>query len=259
MTDNKEVFDTLFHLDVNDRVEKKKAGNTQLSYLSWAWAWAEVKKRYPNAQYEIVKFENNQPYVYDEKTGYMVFTKVTIEGVTHEMWLPVMDGANKAMKSESYTYATKYNGEKTVEAASMFDVNKTIMRCLVKNLAMFGLGLYIYSGEDLPEAEPPKIISNSQGAVLNKLIEVVATLADKNFEEFKSVVFKKQGFSGETEQLNVEQYGLILNYVNQLKGFYEKKEKEKAVENPEVIEEAEEKEDFKVEQESILDRYGNPK
>lgn len=256
MTDKQEVFDTLFHLDVNDRVEKKKAGSTQLSYLSWAWAWAEVKKRYPNAQYEIVKFENNQPYVYDEKTGYMVFTKVTIEGVTHEMWLPVMDGANKAMKSESYTYTTKYNGEKTVEAASMFDVNKTIMRCLVKNLAMFGLGLYIYSGEDLPEAEPPKIISNSQATVLNKLIETVATLADKTFDEFKSVVFKKQGFVGETEQLNVEQYGLILNYVNQLKGFYEKKEKEKTVEKPELTEKTEEP---KVEQESILDRYGNPK
>jgi hypothetical protein len=63
-----------------------------------------------------------------------------------------MDGANKAMKQESYSYKTKY-GEKWVEAASMFDVNKTIMRCLVKNLAMFGLGLYIYAGEDLPENE----------------------------------------------------------------------------------------------------------
>jgi hypothetical protein len=64
-----------------------------------------------------------------------------------------MDGANKAMLSTPYTYKTKF-GEKTVEAATMFDINKTLMRCLVKNLAMFGLGLYIYAGEDLPEAEP---------------------------------------------------------------------------------------------------------
>ena len=152
------VFETLFQKNVNDNVEKKKTGKTELSYLSWSWAWAEVKKLFPDARYEIVKFQSANgtllPYLYDEKTGYMVFTNVTIDNLTHEMWLPVMDGANKAMKGEEYTYSTRYNGEKTVEPASMFDVNKTIMRCLVKNLAMFGLGLYIYSGEDLPE-EPP--------------------------------------------------------------------------------------------------------
>lgn len=152
------VFETLFQKNVNNNVEKKKTGKTELSYLSWSWAWAEVKKLFPDARYEILKFQsangNLLPYLYDEKTGYMVFTNVTIDNLTHEMWLPVMDGANKAMKGEEYTYSTRYNGEKTVEPASMFDVNKTIMRCLVKNLAMFGLGLYIYSGEDLPE-EPP--------------------------------------------------------------------------------------------------------
>ena len=146
------VFDELNAINVNDKTEKKKSGGTELTYLSWTWAWAEVKKRYPEAHYEIV-MHNGLPYVYDENTGYMVFTTVTIDGITHMMWLPVMDGANKAMKNQPYTYATKYNGEKTVDAATMFDVNKTIMRCLVKNLAMFGLGLYIYAGEDLPEAE----------------------------------------------------------------------------------------------------------
>ena len=146
------VFDELNAINVNDKTEKKKSGGTELTYLSWTWAWAEVKKRYPEAHYEIV-MHDGLPYVYDENTGYMVFTTVTIDGITHMMWLPVMDGANKAMKNQPYTYATKYNGEKTVDAATMFDVNKTIMRCLVKNLAMFGLGLYIYAGEDLPEAE----------------------------------------------------------------------------------------------------------
>lgn len=148
------VFETLNAVNVNDRTEIKVTGGTKLTYLSWAWAWAEVKKRYPDAQYQIGRYEGGKPYIYDENAGYMVTTTVTIEGMTHEMWLPVMDGANKAMKSEPYEYTTKY-GTKTVEAATMFDINKTIMRCLVKNLAMFGLGLYIYAGEDLPESEEP--------------------------------------------------------------------------------------------------------
>ena len=149
----------LLNLDCSDKIEKKN----KLSYMSWSWAWSEILKNKPKATYEIKKFENNLPYVYDEKTGYMVFTSVTIDGLTHEMWLPVMDGANKAMKAHSYTYKVKEyidrkpTGkfiDKNVEAATMFDINKTIMRCLVKNLAMFGLGLHIYSGEDLPEEEP---------------------------------------------------------------------------------------------------------
>jgi hypothetical protein len=68
------------------------------------------------------------------------------------MWLPVMDGKNKSMKKTAYSYSTRF-GDKQVDAATTFDINKTIMRCLVKNLAMFGLGIYIYAGEDLPEGE----------------------------------------------------------------------------------------------------------
>jgi hypothetical protein len=146
--DKKNYFSELYKVDVNEKTEKKQG----LTYLSWAWAWATVKKLHPNATYRVKKF-NGLPYMCDDNIGYMVFTEVTIGDITHEMWLPVMDGANKAMKKESYTYITKYNGEKTVEPASMFDVNKTIMRCLTKNLAMHGLGLYIYAGEDLPEVE----------------------------------------------------------------------------------------------------------
>ena len=154
MNENKSVFETLFEVNVNDHIEKKK----DLTYLSWPFAWAEVKKKYPNATYKIHLFGEKQlPYVFDESTGYMVFTSVTIENLTHTMWLPVMDSANKTMKSASYTYNTKFKKDIPVEATTMFDVNKTIMRCLVKNLAMFGLGLYIYSGEDLPEIETEKI------------------------------------------------------------------------------------------------------
>ena len=162
-------FVKLFAIDFKDHLEVKKSGNTELKYVSWAYAWAEVKKLYPTASYEVKKF-NGLPYVYDPITGYMVNTTVKIEGVSHEMWLPVLDDANKAMKAVPYTYTTPkwdYNPqtrrrekvgmeERTVEAASMFDVNKAIMRCLVKNLAMFGLGLYVYAGEDLPEDAAPQ-------------------------------------------------------------------------------------------------------
>ena len=146
-------FDALKSLDLSDKTEKRD----NLSYLSWANAWGEFKAAYPSATYRIVKNPQTQlPYFVDPETGILVFTEVSVDGITHEMWLPVMNGANKAMKLEPYNYQAwdsykKAYVEKTVNAASMFDINKTIMRCLVKNLAMFGLGLYIYAGDDLPE------------------------------------------------------------------------------------------------------------
>lgn len=155
----KQVFEQLYKINVNDKVDKKNG----LTYLSWAWAWAEFVKVCPNAHYEIKMFDG-KPWLYDDKLGYMVFTSVTVGDDTKDMWLPVMDPANKAMKDHPYKYiATKWEWsdqerkkvpvpvEKQVEPASMFDINKTIMRCLTKNIGMFGLGLYIYAGEDLPE------------------------------------------------------------------------------------------------------------
>ena len=98
------MFEELWKINVNDKIEKKKNGNVELSYLSWSYAVAEFTKKCPNFTYEIKKFENGLPYVYDENTGYMVFTSITVDNLTKEMWLPVMDGANKAMKKERYTY-----------------------------------------------------------------------------------------------------------------------------------------------------------
>ena len=171
MEKEKNYCTKLYSLNVNENVEKKEG----LSYLSWSWAVAEILKKYPDMTYEILRFENNLPYTYDEKTGYMVFTKVTIEGITREMWLPVMDSKNKAMLDHEYTYDVKNwkTGEiveKTVAPATMFDINKTIMRCLTKNFAMFGLGLYIYAGEDLPEEEQNKKITEEQIKQVKKLV-----------------------------------------------------------------------------------------
>lgn len=156
----KSVFETLSAINVNDKVEKKNG----LTYLSWAWAWGEVKKNYPDATYSIVRCPvTQQLYFFDSDLGYMVMTSVTIQDQTLEMWLPVMDGANKAMTNHAYTYSTRY-GDKTVEAATMFDINKTLMRCLTKNLAMFGLGHYIFAGEDLPESESDTPVKSTSKA-----------------------------------------------------------------------------------------------
>lgn len=199
-----EVISVFLSKNVNDMTEKKNG----FTYLSWALAWKEVLETYPTATYRIIKNENGLPYFADA-TGAICFTEVTIEGITHEMWLPVMDGANKAMKKESYTYKTKF-GEKSVEAYTMFDINKTVMRCLVKNLAMFGLGLYIYAGEDLPNAlEEVKIDKVEIKKELTeeekkeKAIKLIEKLCVKNGLSYDESIFKKMDINELTEQYNL--------------------------------------------------------
>ena len=95
-------FEKLYNIDVSGYIEKKNG----LNYLSWANAIAEFKKVHPNMTFEVKKFENGLPYVYDENTGYMVFTSVTVDGLTLEMWLPVMDSANNAMNQSIWQLNT---------------------------------------------------------------------------------------------------------------------------------------------------------
>lgn len=192
------IFETLYPINVNDKTETKEG----LTYLSWAWAWAMVKSAYPDATYNIKRFENNLPYAYDENTGYMVFTDVTINGLTHEMWLPVMDSHNRAMKSKPYTITTKYGKEIRVESATMFDVNKAIMRCLVKNLAVFGLGLYIYAGSDLPEVD----MSDDE-----KIAEIKRLIQQTNTDTTKYLFSMGQHFKKEFKSVD-EMKGAELDY-----------------------------------------------
>lgn len=148
-----EKFNQLSSLNVNEKTEQKNG----LTYLSWSNAWLEFKKVYPTATYNVIKNpQTGLPYFVDPAIGIMVFTEVEADGLKYSMWLPVMDGANKAMKIQPYTYqvwnkTTKQYENRKVEAATMFDINKAIMRCLTKTLAMFGLGIYLYNGEDMPE------------------------------------------------------------------------------------------------------------
>jgi hypothetical protein len=190
MGQTKSVFETLSAINVNDKVEKK----SNLTYLSWAWAWAEVKKQYPDATYEVLRSPHtDQPWFYDPSLGYMTMTSVTIKGQVLEMWLPVMDGANNAMMDAPYTFTTRY-GEKSVNKATMFDINKTIMRCLTKNLAMFGLGHYIYAGEDLPEVKPEVVSLKTLKVNDENYKNIVAYINannDKTVEEILKIAEKK--------------------------------------------------------------------
>ena len=147
MTTKKSVFEILSAINVNEHVKSKNG----LSYLSWVWAWGVTKEVYPDTTYKVINFDG-KPFCFDENLGYMVQTEVTIQGEALPMHLFVMNGANKAQKHVEYMYKTKY-GDKFVEPATMFDVNTAIMRCLTKNLALFGLGHYIYAGEDIPQEE----------------------------------------------------------------------------------------------------------
>ena len=125
------VFKTLNAINCNEHVEKK--GN--LTYLSWAWAWKIVKSIYPSAQYTIYENPEGWNYFTDGRTAW-VKTGVTIEGLEHIEYLPVMDSRNQSIP---------------LEAVTSFDVNRSIQRSLTKACARHGLGLYIYAGEDLPD------------------------------------------------------------------------------------------------------------
>jgi hypothetical protein len=210
MEKKQSVFERLSAINVNEHVEKK----SNLSYLSWAWAWSEVKRACPDARYDIKETD------YDETLGFMCHTTVTIEGETLEMWLPVMDGANKSMLKTPYSYKTKY-GEKSVEGATTFDINKTIMRCLVKNLAMFGLGLYIFAGEDLPEDTSTAVAPAPVAKKEVTLIELVKDSADWNNVVKYVTANKEQGLAKIGQQLN-RKYSItaelkteIANLINQ--------------------------------------------
>jgi hypothetical protein len=156
------LFMRLFKTNVNDKVEKKNG----LSYVSWAFAWAEVKKVVPDASYTIYERDTEfGPVNYFTDGRYCwVKTGVTLNGLEHIEELPVMDFKNRSIPLEGVT---------------SMDVNKAIQRSLTKACARHGLGLYIYAGEDLPEDENAvKETAESVGKA--KLKEVEAKMVSAN-------------------------------------------------------------------------------
>src|SRR5574344_341555 len=168
-------FEQLNSINVSDKTEQKNG----LTYLSWAWAWGEVKKIHPNAQYKVYETETGCIYWTDGKTCW-VKTGVLINDIEHIEYLPVMDFRNKSIKIEDIT---------------SFDVNKAIQRSLTKALARHGLGLYIYAGEDLPEdgkKEMDLIIKKIKGFknALDVVKEFGKKLSECNEEELKTILEK---------------------------------------------------------------------
>ena len=189
------VFETLNAVNVNEHTEKKNG----LTYLSWAWAWAEVKKQYPEATYTIYENADGWFYHTDGKTAW-VKTGVTIDGLEHIEYLPVMDYRNKSIPVDSVT---------------SFDVNKAIQRSLTKACARHGLGLYVYASEDLPESEKPT--EADRETLTSKIMNAVGTY---NLDAAK--VFKKSKING-LDELPVERLNGMLNWLN---GLDEAKRKE---------------------------------
>lgn len=184
------MFERLYSINVQDWIDEKESNGVTLPYLKWSRAWALAKKEDPNANFKIIEFIDtdgiSRPYFNDPKLGYLIATEVTISGLTHRMYLPVMDYQNRAMKSEAYTIPTK-NKDIVVNPATMFDWNTAIMRCLVKTIAMFGIGLYVYDGEDAPENEVKELMEKLPAAIMElSKAETIEDL-DKSWNKNKAL------------------------------------------------------------------------
>lgn len=171
----KSIFETLNAVNVGDHIEKKNG----LSYLSWAWAWAELKKNYPDSFYTI--YENGEGLFYhtDGKTAWVKTGVTVVDGdkqIEHIEYLPVMDFKNRSI---------------TIDAITSTDVNKAIQRSLTKAVARHGLGLYIYAGEDLPEEEQKEAQKEAEEARLIAVKTLKETGSQKQIEYFEKKLGRK--------------------------------------------------------------------
>ena len=167
-------FNDLYAVNVNGHTEKKN----NLNYLSWAWAWGEIKKRHPDATYTVYENADGWNYHTDGRTCW-VKTGVTVNGIEHIEYLPVMDYKNKSISTENVT---------------SFDVNKAIQRSLTKACARHGLGLYIYAGEDLPEeeaAEKQDASRNAKNIAANNIISGLAKARGKSDGEILNALMRQ--------------------------------------------------------------------
>ena len=170
------VFQVLNSINCNEHTEQKNG----LTYLSWAWAWQMVKQNFPDATYTIYENKDGLLYHTDGKTAW-VKTGVTINGLEHIEYLPVMDFKNKSI---------------TIDQITSFEVNKAVQRSLTKACARHGLGLYIYAGEDLPDGDSkvtpaPKLTEKEQDDLALAIDEIKHC---KSMDELTDVAKKWKGF-----------------------------------------------------------------
>lgn len=155
-------FQQFHEINVSDHVEMKG----QYNYLSWPYAVAQLRLADPQASWEVKRF-NGLPFLGTD-VGYFVEVAVTVQGITLSQIHPVLDARNKP-----------------IQAPTSFDINTSIQRCLVKAIALHGLGLYIYMGEDLPEGAKPATLSEEQQGTIRKKIEEVGGNLDRLLAYFK--------------------------------------------------------------------------
>lgn len=164
------IFNKLNSINVEEHIEEKNG----LRYLSWAWAWAEIKKAFPSAKYTIYENVDGWNYFTDGRTCW-VKTGVEIEGLEYIEYLPVMDYKNKSIPLEQVT---------------SMDVNKTIQRSLTKACARHGLGLYVYAGEDLPEEEQKQVDNHPYTQELEQMLKGQNYLTP---DKVKSLISERSG------------------------------------------------------------------
>jgi hypothetical protein len=171
----KSVWETLSAINVNENIEKKNG----FSYLSWSWAWATLMNHYPESEFW---FENQQGDLnndgvirYPDGTA-EVRCVLTVDATTHTMWLPVMDYKNQAIKNPNAR-----------------DINDAKMRCLVKAMSLFGLGLYIYAGEDLPDAskQKPAPAADHVVGLVDEKVQLLKAVTDAATLDDLKVAFTK--------------------------------------------------------------------
>jgi hypothetical protein len=175
-------FTELNSVNVSDHVEKKG----QFSYLSWAYAVAELKKRHPTATWEVRRFDG-LPYQKTE-IGFFVEVAVTVDGITHSQIHPVLNSRNQPLSDPS-----------------VFDINTSIQRALVKAIALHGLGLYIYAGEDLPEMVGPISGTKLDGSKIQTAANYFKDVIDEDNEENAERIQTAWSRLSNDEQLAVQE------------------------------------------------------
>lgn len=203
-----QTYSTLSAINVNDKTEKK--GNQ--TYLSWAYAWAEVKKHFPGVQRRVYEDPSGNNYFTDGKTCW-VKVGVEIDGIEHIDYLPIMDMRNNAIPLERVT---------------SFDVNKAIQRSATKAIAMHGLGLYIYAGEDMPESAVESAVEqmkkdgfriatqedkDKSGVIDRKALTKFMTSAKKRGETWEQVL---EAIEAKKGKLDIKTNAEIYNEYHQL-------------------------------------------
>lgn len=195
--DNKTIFQTLSEIDISPKIKQKN----KMDYLPWSSAWDFVKNKYPTATYSIVKNEEGCIYHNDGRTCW-VETSMTIDGETQTEILPVLNFRNEAIGYDKVTTS---------------DVNKSIKRCLVKNLALFGLGLSLWNGEELSDnakkkqGEDEKALREAQ----NNLVELMKTkIADGCDRDKLSNLLEK--IIGHKNPNNVKDIDVLVDAVSKI-------------------------------------------